>query len=64
MDIKNNQKHTQHTTNLVPFIVMSENIKNIKSGGRLCDIAPTMLTLLGVKVPDEMTGEILVDLNQ
>jgi 2,3-bisphosphoglycerate-independent phosphoglycerate mutase len=64
MDIKNNQKHTQHTTNLVPFIVMNENVNNIKSGGRLCDIAPTMLTLLGVKVPDEMTGEILVDLNQ
>lgn len=50
---------TSHTTNLVPIIVTDENLK-VKDGGRLSDIAPTMLYLLGIDIPKEMTGKVLV----
>jgi 2,3-bisphosphoglycerate-independent phosphoglycerate mutase len=54
---------TAHTTNLVPLIYVSNDKKSaeIKTGGRLCDVAPTMLNLLGVKVPEEMTGVNLIE---
>jgi 2,3-bisphosphoglycerate-independent phosphoglycerate mutase len=50
--------HTAHTTNPVPFIVVSENAKQftLKSGGSLRDISPTILGMLGVDEPKEMTG--------
>ena len=50
--------HTAHTTNPVPFIVVAENPKQftLKSGGSLRDISPTMLGLLAVPEPKEMTG--------
>src|SRR5262252_1863935 len=50
--------HTAHTTNPVPFIVISENAKQftLKSGGSLRDISPTVLGMLGVDEPKEMTG--------
>jgi 2,3-bisphosphoglycerate-independent phosphoglycerate mutase len=50
--------HTAHTTNPVPFIVVSENSKNftLKPNGSLRDISPTMLGMLGVDEPKEMTG--------
>jgi 2,3-bisphosphoglycerate-independent phosphoglycerate mutase len=50
--------HTAHTTNPVPFIVVSENAKQftLKPGGSLRDISPTMLGILGVDEPKEMTG--------
>lgn len=53
---------TAHTTNPVPFIVVSDEFKNIKlkSEGKLADIAPTMLALMKIAVPAEMTGDILV----
>lgn len=50
---------TAHTTNLVPFIVTKEGIK-LKDAGSLGDIAPTMLQLLNVEKPKEMTGESLI----
>ena len=49
---------TSHTTNPVPCIVTKENIE--LSNGKLADIAPTMLSLLGVPIPKEMTGNILI----
>ncbi len=52
------QPHTAHTTNPVPFIVCGADVK-LKSG-RLADIAPTMLELIGVKKPEKMTGESLI----
>jgi 2,3-bisphosphoglycerate-independent phosphoglycerate mutase len=49
--------HTYHTTNPVPFILLEENgAVGLKSGGALRDIAPTMLGVLGLAEPSEMTG--------
>ena len=50
--------NTQHTTNLVPFIVMDKKI--ILRDGKLGDIAVTMLDLMGLDIPGEMTGNSLV----
>jgi len=50
--------HTAHTTNPVPFIVIAENAKQftLKAGGSLRDISPTLLGMLGLDEPKEMTG--------
>ena len=61
MDIKNKQKHTQHTVNKVPFVYVGKEIKSIKNGGQLSDIAPTILALMGEKKPKEMTGKNLIE---
>lgn len=53
---------TAHTTNKVPFIVVDDRFKGVKlkEGGRLCDIAPTLLTMMGIEIPAEMTGKSLL----
>ena len=53
---------TAHTTNKVPFIVVDDRYKGVKlkEGGRLCDIAPTLLTMMGIEIPAEMTGKSLL----
>ncbi|WP_143053798.1 2,3-bisphosphoglycerate-independent phosphoglycerate mutase [Parapedobacter koreensis] len=51
--------NTAHTTNLVPCILIDKDYKSI-SDGKLGDIAPTILTIMGVAIPAEMTGNILV----
>ena len=53
--------HTAHTTNPVPFIVVAENGKkfSLKPGGSLRDISPTVLGMLGIPQPKEMTGQDL-----
>lgn len=56
---ENGTPHTAHTTNLVPIIITKEGLK-IKDDGALCDIAPTMLDLLGLEKPKEMTGQTLI----
>ena len=58
-DFKTNSPHTAHTTNMVPFIVISNELKNVKlrEGSKLCDIAPTFLKLWGWNQPEEMDGE-------
>ena len=50
--------HTYHTTNPVPFIVVAEDAKQftLKPGGSLRDISPTILGMLGLRGPGEMTG--------
>ncbi len=53
--------NTQHSLNPVQFIVVDDDVKNV-SNGRLCDIAPTMLYLMGIPQPSEMTGKILVEI--
>ncbi|KSU83208.1 phosphoglycerate mutase [Fictibacillus enclensis] len=50
---------TAHTTNPVPVIVTKKDIE-LRDGGKLADLAPTFLTLLGGKQPKEMTGESLI----
>lgn len=54
----NGDKHTSHTTNLVPCVITDKKIE-IKNGG-LCDIAPTILQILNIKKPDSMTGETII----
>jgi 2,3-bisphosphoglycerate-independent phosphoglycerate mutase len=53
--------HTYHTTNPVPFVVVAENSQRfkLKSGGSLRDISPTILGMLGLPEPKEMTGSDL-----
>jgi 2,3-bisphosphoglycerate-independent phosphoglycerate mutase len=51
--------HTYHTTNPVPFIVVDEEKRPLRSGGSLQDIAPTVLGMFGVPQPAEMTGRDL-----
>jgi 2,3-bisphosphoglycerate-independent phosphoglycerate mutase len=55
------QPHTAHTTNPVPFILYNydENY-TLREGGRLCDIAPTLLEIMGMPQPKEMTGQSLL----
>jgi len=50
---------TAHSTNPVPFIVFNHPCR-LREGGRLADIAPTMLRLLGLPQPPEMTGKSLL----
>ena len=52
---------TAHTTNPVPFLVIgADGVKGLADGGKLCDIAPTMLDVMGVEIPKEMTGRSLI----
>ncbi|QOD37975.1 2,3-bisphosphoglycerate-independent phosphoglycerate mutase [Candidatus Wolbachia massiliensis] len=60
-DEENNTPHTAHTLNKVPFVVCSDSCKKLKlRDGRLSDIAPTILQLLGIKKTNEMTGSSLI----
>jgi 2,3-bisphosphoglycerate-independent phosphoglycerate mutase len=54
--------HTAHTTFDVPLIVVEPGLEgqSLRSGGRLADIAPTILELMGLPVPEEMTGQPLL----
>ncbi len=61
IDYKTGEPHTAHTTNPVPIIlVTSEKGVKIKSGGKLADVAPTLLDLMKLPKPEEMTGESLL----
>ncbi|QQR81606.1 MAG: 2,3-bisphosphoglycerate-independent phosphoglycerate mutase [Deltaproteobacteria bacterium] len=58
---ENGEPHTQHTTNPVPFVLIN-NTKNISlHKGGLADIAPTILKLLNLPQPSEMTGKTLIN---
>ena len=48
---------TSHSTSLVPFIITDKNI--ILRNGKLGDIAPTLLSIMGIDIPSEMTGEVI-----
>jgi len=48
--------HTYHTTNPVPFLLVDDEHRQLRTGGSLRDIAPTILAVLGVPKPEEMTG--------
>ena len=59
-DHAHHQAHTQHTTQPVPFIYVGRPA-NIQAGGALKDIAPSMLAMLGIAAPAEMTGHSLIE---
>jgi 2,3-bisphosphoglycerate-independent phosphoglycerate mutase len=52
--------HTAHTTNPVPLVVTAPGAE-LREGGELADLAPTVLDLLGIRQPSEMTGRSLVN---
>jgi 2,3-bisphosphoglycerate-independent phosphoglycerate mutase len=56
------QPHTAHTLNRVPLMYVNDadTKAKLRSGGRICDVAPTMLELLGLPQPAEMTGVSLL----
>lgn len=53
--------NTAHTTNLVPCILVDDQYKGKLKDGKLGDLAPTILTLMGIRIPKEMTGTILIE---
>ena len=59
IDYKTGEPHTAHTTNPVPLILVGMEEVTLKTG-KLADLAPTMLDIMGLKKPDEMTGESII----
>ena len=60
VDTQTGNPFTAHTTNPVPFVLFNSAGHGLKEGGRLADIAPTLLDLMGLAVPKEMTGKSLL----
>jgi len=52
--------NTAHTLNLVPFFVIDKEWRGTVKNGKLGDVAPTILTMMGLPLPTEMTGDILI----
>ena len=61
VDEETGEPHTAHTTNPVPFILVNADPKyTLAEGGRLCDIVPTLIELMGLQKPAAMTGKSLL----
>ncbi len=54
------QAHTQHTTNKVPCLYVGRKGATLRDGGALCDLAPTLLKMMGVAQPKAMTGQSVI----
>jgi 2,3-bisphosphoglycerate-independent phosphoglycerate mutase len=64
LDYESGQLHTQHTTDLVPFVYVGKRALQLQpSGGKLADVAPTLLAFMGISQPPEMTGHNLAQFN-
>jgi 2,3-bisphosphoglycerate-independent phosphoglycerate mutase len=61
IDRTTHQAHTAHTLNLVPFLYVGRKA-NIKTTGALQDVAPTLLAMMGLPQPQEMTGKSLIEI--
>ena len=63
IDYATGEPFTAHSTNPVPFIACDDALKgrSLRAGGRLADIAPTMLVAMNLPVPPDMTGKTLVE---
>lgn len=61
-DSSTNQPHTAHTSDPVPLIYIGRAAQMVEKGGKLSDIAPTLLYLMGLSQPEEMTGHSLLKL--
>lgn len=61
IDEKTGEPYTAHTTNPVPFILVSDEKHKLREGGCLADVAPTLLELMGIPQPKEMTGKSLLE---
>ncbi len=62
-DYESGQVHTQHTTEIVPFIYVGNKAATVRAEGKLSDVAPTILALMGIDKPSEMTGESILVFN-
>jgi 2,3-bisphosphoglycerate-independent phosphoglycerate mutase len=60
VDFEADQPHTAHTTNLVPLIYVGKRQAKLMDQGALCDISPTLLKMMELKIPSEMTGHALI----
>ena len=60
IDYKTGEPHTAHTTNPVPLILVGKDDVKLKSG-KLADLAPTMLDMMGIEKPEQMTGNSLIE---
>jgi 2,3-bisphosphoglycerate-independent phosphoglycerate mutase len=58
------QPHTAHTTNLVPLVYIGREAQAVQGTGALCDIVPTLLHMMGLAQPAEMTGRTLFRLQE
>ena len=61
VDEKTKSPHTYHTTQPVSFFAISDEYIRLVPRGKLADVAPTVLDLLGIEQPEEMTGRSLID---
>lgn len=61
IDYKTGEPHTAHTTNPVPLAIIGMPSNKKLKEGRLADLAPTMLNIMGIEKPEEMTGESLIE---
>ena len=61
VDLKTGEPITSHSTFDVPLIVVSDRVKSVEPG-RLCDLTPTLLKMMGEEIPQEMTGKPLVNI--
>ena len=59
-DPKSGQAHTAHTTTPVPLVYLGERSLKLSDNGKLSDVAPTLLELMDLQIPDEMTGTSLI----
>lgn len=60
IDPKTNEPLTSHTNNLVPLVLCGTNAQSLRDGGGLQDVAPTILAVMGIPKPKEMTGVSLI----
>jgi 2,3-bisphosphoglycerate-independent phosphoglycerate mutase len=62
IDLEIGQPHTAHTTNPVPFVLILGDGKEhqLRKGGILADVAPTILELMGISVPKAMSGKSMI----
>ncbi len=61
VDMTTGNPHTAHTTNKVPFVVINNNEKvELRDDAALCDVSPTVLKLMGIAQPEEMTGKSII----
>jgi 2,3-bisphosphoglycerate-independent phosphoglycerate mutase len=60
VDPETDEPHTQHTTHPVPFLVVDQNRWTLAPAGTLADVAPSVLTLMGLPIPEAMTGRSML----
>lgn len=61
IDYSTGKPMTAHTSDPVPFIYVAKDAKELREGGKLADIAPTILEVMGLNKPEEMTGVSLIN---